>query len=101
MPNTTSAAKRARANARKASHNRSIKSRLKALERKMLTLVKGGKLDDARTALREAASGYDKAAKTGVIKREHARRKRSRLQVRLNAAAATSATASAKPAPAS
>ena len=87
MPNTTSAAKRARGNARKAAHNRATKSRLKTLERKLLGLVGEGKLDEARSALRTAASAFDKAAKNGVIKRELAQRKRSRLQLRFNTAA--------------
>jgi small subunit ribosomal protein S20 len=91
MPNTKSAGKRARSNAKKAVRNKSIKSRVKTLEKKYLTLVSTGKVDDARKALTEVASAYDKAAKGGVIKKENASRKRSRLQLRLNAAAATAA----------
>jgi small subunit ribosomal protein S20 len=91
MPNTKSAGKRARSNAKKAARNKSIKSRVKTLEKKYLTLVSTGKVDDARKALTEVASAYDKAAKGGVVKKENASRKRSRLQLRLNAAAAAAA----------
>ena len=97
MPNTKSAEKRVRSNAAKAARNKSIKSRLKTLEKKYLVLVTEGKLDDAKVAYRDVASAFDKAAKVGVIKKEKASRKRSRLQIRLNGAAtpatpATSAT---------
>jgi small subunit ribosomal protein S20 len=85
MPNTKSAAKQARSSARKAARNRTVKSRLKSLEKKYLSLVKEGKVDDAKVTLRSVASAYDKAAKTGVIKKEKANRKRSRLQIALNA----------------
>jgi len=88
MSNKTSAAKRARSSARKALHNRSMKSRLKTLEKGLVALVSAGKLEDARGAFRQVASAYDRAAKTGVIKREMARRKRSRLQLRINAQSA-------------
>jgi len=88
MPNTKSAEKRVRSNARKAAHNKTIKSRLKSLEKKYLSLVTEGKLDDAKVAYRDVASAFDKAAKVGVIKREKASRKRSRLQLSLNRASA-------------
>ena len=88
MPNTKSAEKRVRSNARKAAHNKTIKSRLKSLEKKYLSLVTDGKLDDAKVAYRDVASAFDKAAKVGVIKREKASRKRSRLQLNLNRASA-------------
>jgi ribosomal protein S20 len=45
--------------------------------------VKAGKRDEATTALRAVVSGYDKAAKTGVIHFATASRKKSRLSTRL------------------
>ena len=93
MPNTKSAEKRVRSNARKAAHNKTIKSRLKTLEKKYLVLVEAGKIDEAKTAYRDVASAFDKAAKVGVVKKEKASRKRSRLQLRLNKAAAPAAPA--------
>lgn len=96
MPNTKSAGKRARSNAKKAARNKSIKSRVKTLEKKYLTLVGAGKVEDAKKAFADVASAYDKAAKGGVIKKESASRKRSRLQLRLNATAAAPAAPAAK-----
>jgi len=84
MPNTKSAERRMRNSARKRLHNRSIKSRLHALEKKYLALVGAGKKSDAAQALRDISSAFDKAAKTGVVHRSAASRKKSRLSLRLN-----------------
>ena len=85
MPNTKSAERRMRNSARKQTRNSTVKSRLKTLEKNFLATVKGGKKEDAEQAYRDASSGLDKAAKTGVIHRGTADRKKSRLSVRLAA----------------
>ena len=85
MPNTKSAERRMRSSARKQEHNHTIKSRLKTLERRFLETIKAGKREDASVALRAATSGYDKAAKSGVIHAGMANRKKSRLSSRLAA----------------
>ena len=84
MPNTKSAERRMRSNARKRLHNRSIKSRLHTLEKKYITLLGTGKKDDAAAALRAVSSAFDKAAKSGVVHKSAADRKKSRLATRLN-----------------
>jgi small subunit ribosomal protein S20 len=84
MPNTKSAERRMRNSARKRLHNRSLKSRLHTLERKYLTLVGAGKKNEASAALRDISSAFDKAAKTGVVHKSTADRKKSRLSLRLN-----------------
>jgi small subunit ribosomal protein S20 len=84
MPNTKSAERRARSNARKHAHNRSIKSRLHSLEKKFLVLIAAGKKSDAIPALQAVSSAFDKAAKVGTVHRATADRKKSRLSLRLN-----------------
>ena len=84
MPNTKSAERRMRNSARKKLHNRSIKSRLKTLERAYADALTGGKKDDASTAYRKLSSAFDKAAKSGVIHKSKANRRKSRLAVKLN-----------------
>ena len=86
MPNTKSAERRMRNSARKKEHNRAIKSRLKTLEAKYEALLVPGKKDEATKALRSVQSAFDKAAKTGVVHRSTASRKKSRLTVRLGKA---------------
>lgn len=71
---------------RKQMHNRSIKSRLHTLERNYLQLVGEGKKEDAGKALKTLSSAFDKAAKTGVVHRSMANRKKSRLALRLSTA---------------
>lgn len=83
MPNTKSAEKRTRSSARKQANNQSAKSRLHSLEKAYVGLVAAGKKDEAATALRQVTSAFDKAAKTGVIHRGRADRKKSRLNARL------------------
>jgi len=82
MPNTKSAQRRMRNSARKQSQNRSMKSRLHTLERSYLQLLDSGKKDDAAQALRTMSSAFDKAAKSGVVHRATADRKKSRLALR-------------------
>jgi len=72
-----------RNSARKQLHNRSIKSRLHTLETSYLQLLGTGKKDDAAKALQTISSAFDKAAKSGVIHRAPADRKKSRLAIRL------------------
>jgi len=72
-----------RSSARKQLHNRSIKSHLHTLERNYLGLISAGKKDDAAKQLRELSSAFDKAAKSGVVHRVTADRKKSRLALRL------------------
>jgi len=83
MPNTKSAERRMRNSARKNLHNRSIKSRLHTLENSYLELLSAGKKDDAAKQLRTLSSAFDKAAKSGVVHRATADRKKSRLALRL------------------
>lgn len=75
-----------RNSARKQAHNRSAKSRLHTLERGYLDLLAGGKKEEAAKALRSISSAFDKAAKSGVLHRATANRKKSRLALRLASA---------------
>jgi len=85
MPNTKSAERRVRSNARRHDQNTNIKSRLKSLQKKYLSLVGEGKKAEATAAFRDISSAIDKAAKTGVLHWATADRKKSRLSVRLAA----------------
>jgi small subunit ribosomal protein S20 len=84
MPNTKSAERRMRGSARKQLNNQMIKHRLKTLERNYLAAVNAGDKQLAADTLRLVSSAFDKAAKTGVVHRVSASRKKSRLATRLN-----------------
>ena len=85
MPNTLSAERRARQSVRRHARNNSVKNRLKTIEKRYLTTVKAGKKEEARQVFREVSSAFDKAAKSGVIHKSKANRKKSRLSARLAA----------------
>ncbi len=79
MANTKSAEKRARSSERRRLRNRSVKSRLRQLEKDLHATVASGKKEDAQRCYRQMCSALDKAAKGGVIPRPTANRKKSRL----------------------
>ena len=86
MPNTKSAERRMRNSARKQLHNRSVKSRLRSLEKRYLLVLSEGKKDEAAKSLRAISSAFDKAVKAGAVHRATADRKKSRLAIRLSRA---------------
>jgi small subunit ribosomal protein S20 len=71
MANTRSAAKRGRQTLRRSAHNRSIKTHLRRLQKQIRSAPE-------RTAdqIRAAISAIDKAAKSGVIHRNAANRRK-------------------------
>ncbi len=87
MPNTASAERRTRSSARRAERNQSAKSRIKTLERNYLQAVTAKDKTAASAALRAVSSALDKAAKTCIVHRATANRKKSRLAVKLAALA--------------
>ena len=84
MPKTKSAERRMRSSARRQQRNRAVKSKLHRLEKAYLAAAAAGKKDEAGKALRDVTSAFDKAAKSGVVHRATASRKKSRLALRLN-----------------
>ena len=80
-----------RNSARKQKQNKSVKARLHTLEKNYLELLSAGKKDEATKSLQAVTSAFDKAAKSGVIHRAMADRKKSRLALRLAKSAAPAA----------
>ena len=85
MPNTKSAERRVRANEKKRLHNRSIKSRLRKLEKGYEATVSSGNKEEAAQSLRTMHSALDKAVKKGVLARTTVNRRKSRLASHLAA----------------
>ena len=90
MPNTKSAIKAMRSSARKFENNRGIRSRLKTLEKAFIADADANNADAAGVSLKKAVSAYDKAAKTNIVHRGKADRKKSRLMKRFAKIAASS-----------
>jgi len=84
MPNTKSAERRVRSSERKRQRNRHVLGHLRSVEKKFRALVEAGKKDEAAAALSGVVSAYAKAAKSRVVPRGTADRKKSRLALSLN-----------------
>lgn len=88
MPNTRSAAKRARQSERRRQRNQAVKSATRTAVRRTREALEAGDIQVAATRLRDAAAALDRAAKKGVIHPNQAARRKSRLARRLNALSA-------------
>jgi small subunit ribosomal protein S20 len=72
MANTKSAAKRARQSIKRMRHNRSVRTRLRTLRKRVPTAA-------TSENIRAVISALDKAAKRGIIHRNAANRRKARL----------------------
>ena len=86
MPKTKTAEKSARSSARKAEHNKAIKSSTKSAITKVEKLTASSNGAEASVAMTEAISLLDRAVKKKVIHPNTAARKKSRLMKKFNAA---------------
>jgi len=84
---TASAKKQWRAGARRAVHNRSLRSNVKTLITKARGAVSEGPREASEMVL-AAVAGLDRAVAKGILHRNNAARRKSRLLRRLNAAVA-------------
>jgi len=85
VANIKSAIKRNRQTVKLTQRNREIKSRFRTYSKKVLEAVKGGNIEMARAALREATSVIAVTARKGVIHPNQAARRVSRLSARVKA----------------
>lgn len=87
MPNIKSAIKKARQDVRRYTANRTYRSRIHTLTRKVTDLINAKNKEGAQDAFREMQSAIHKAAKRRVIHKNAAARKIARLSRRLRLAA--------------
>ncbi len=85
MANIRSAEKNIRKSATRTLRNRSNKSRIRTLRKKVLTALQKGDKTQAQTAYNEFASAADKAAKKHVIHKNTASRLKSRIAAHFKA----------------
>ncbi len=79
MPITASAKKALRASSRKRVFNLRRKAAVRSSTKEVKGLFAAGKKKEAQAALASAYKAIDKAAKTGLIKKNAASRRKSRL----------------------
>ena len=87
MANTRSAAKQARAAVRRRARNRVQISTVRSSEKKIRSLAKAGKTEEAAKLLSAFQSQIDRAAKTGVVHKNTASRHKKRVAALLKPAA--------------
>jgi small subunit ribosomal protein S20 len=85
---TKSGIKRKRQDEKRHLRNKSVKSMLKTLAKKVEQAVEAKSADSAKEALKKAMQAYSKAATAGVIHKATASRKISRLSSKVSAIAA-------------
>ena len=78
MANSNSAKKRIRQIEKRTAHNKDIKSRVKTLQSKALSLAAEGKHEDAMKVFRDFTSAVDKAAKKNIFAKNKAANLKSR-----------------------
>lgn len=86
MPNIKSAKKRVLVIEKKSMQNKMIRSSVKTEIRKIDTLLKEGKVAEAKALLPEVFSSIDSAVTKGVLHRNNAANKKSRISLRIEAA---------------
>jgi small subunit ribosomal protein S20 len=84
MPNKKSAEKELRKSIKRAVKNAKVKDTINLLTKKTKKAISAGE-DVAKDLLKETMTAIDKAAKTGLIKKNTRDRKKSRLHKKLNA----------------
>ncbi len=91
MPNTRSAAKRVRQNAKRRARNLAAKSEIKTIVKRCRQAIAAGDGDAARELARLAESRLDRAAKRGIVHKNNACRRATRLHRAVSALAETGA----------
>ncbi len=79
-------AKSHRSQVTKAARNKTVRSFTRSRVTKARDTIEDGSEEDATTAVKEAISALDRAARKGIIHPNQAARKKSRLQRNLNSA---------------
>ncbi len=83
MANHKSAIKRQKQSDKKHEINKSVKSMLKTLAKKVEQAVEAKNADVAKDAMVKAMKAYDKAASAGILHKSTASRKISRLSTKV------------------
>jgi len=78
MPNSPSAIKRIRSDAKKRERNQSTLAELRTLDKKFRSFE--GSADEARKVAKHLVSRYDRAASRGIIPKNQVSRKKSRVE---------------------
>lgn len=85
MANSRSAAKRARQNIKRRSHNMAMRSKVRTYIKRVVTAIEAGNKSDAENFYKEALPVIDKMANNGILHKNKAARHKQRLNLRIRA----------------
>lgn len=86
MPIKHAALKQIRKDRKRRPRNQAVRSELKTMTKRLVTLLTAKKFDEATPLLRDIAKRYDQAVSKGILHPNTASRHKSRLARRLNLA---------------
>lgn len=84
MPIKHAALRQMRKDQKRQQRNQAIRSELKTISKRLLSLLAAKKNDEAKSLLKVLASKYDRATSRGIVHRNTAARYKSRLAKHLN-----------------
>ena len=84
MPIKHAALKQIRKDRKRQQRNQALRSELKTLTKRLITLIQAQKLEEASAALRKLASRYDHAVSKKIVHRNTAARYKSRFARQLS-----------------
>jgi small subunit ribosomal protein S20 len=84
MPIKHAALKQIRKDRKRHARNQAVQSELRTLTKRLVQLLQGQQVDEARALIRVVAQKYDRAASARVIHANTAARYKSRLMQRFN-----------------
>jgi len=85
MANTKSAQKRVRQTETRTERNKTLKTRVRSMRKKVLAAIEAGDKDAASSAAREFSSSVDKALKSNVFHKRTASRLKSNMAKKASA----------------
>jgi small subunit ribosomal protein S20 len=88
MPNIKSAKKRVLVNAKKTEQNKAIRSAVRTEMKKIDTLIKNNKLEEAKASLANAFKAIDSACSKNIFHANNASNKKAKLSKKVDAALA-------------
>ena len=92
MPNIKSAKKRVLVNAKKTEQNKAIRSAVRTEMKKIDTLIKNNKLEEAKASLANAFKAIDSACSKNIFHANNASNKKAKLSKKVDVALANATT---------
>ena len=89
MANSKSALKRVRQIKRRTDRNKTLRTKVKSLRKKVLDAAEAGKTDEAQAGLKDLSSAIDRAEKKGIFHKNKAANLKSKTSKAIKAASAS------------